>query len=80
MQNTCYGLNWSTGNYDLFYVDTARKTNTTSEWASALKTEQEWSSGKGTCLPSPSGEGGTGTSYNGLYGEAPIKMGTFFML
>ena len=48
-------------------------------WFLTLKTEQEWSSGKGTCFPSP-GEEGTGTFYNGLYGEAPIKRGTFFML
>ena len=34
LQSTCYGLNWSTGNYDLFCVDTARKTNTTRESAS----------------------------------------------
>ena len=42
------------------------------------KTEQEWSSNKGTCLPSPWGWGGGlgGTPYNGLYGKAS----TFFML
>ena len=28
----------------------------------------------------PAGKGGTGTSYNGLYGEAKTKRGTFFML
>ena len=28
----------------------------------------------------PGGEGGRGTPYNGLYGEAPPERGTFFRL